>query len=89
MAAIQDHDYLKVCAQLASCLSISIASARRKVDLLAAKEGARDIAARKAIAESLLEKASSTPSGDEESTVAQFDRLLTALAEEENFMIED
>ena len=32
MAAIQDQTYVKLCAQLASRLSISLASARRRVD---------------------------------------------------------
>ena len=45
MAAPQDKDYAKACGQLASALSISIASARRKVDLVAAKEGVRTMAA--------------------------------------------
>ena len=43
MAAIQDAEYVKLCAQLASALSISLASARRQVDQAAAKEGKRDI----------------------------------------------
>ena len=43
MAAIQDRDYLRLCAELASLLSISQASARRRVDQQAAKDGARDV----------------------------------------------
>ena len=39
MPLIEDHHYLKICAQLASSLSISISAARRKVEVAAAKEG--------------------------------------------------
>ncbi len=89
MAALEDHDYLKVCAQLASCLSISIAAARRKVELLANREGTRDLAARKKIAKGLLKQAKALQSKGEGTSSAQLDQLLEALAEEENFMVED
>ena len=56
MAAPQDKDYAKACGQLASALSISIASARRKVDLVAAKEGVRDNEGRLLIVQRLLVK---------------------------------
>ena len=46
MPLIEDHHYLKLCAQLASYLSISIAAARRKVELAAAKEGKKDLNSR-------------------------------------------
>ena len=47
MASIQDPLYVKLCAQLASKLSISLASARRQVDQAAAEDGKRDFEARK------------------------------------------
>ncbi len=90
MAAIEDHGYLKICAELASCLSISLASARKKVDLVAAREGVRDLEGRKAIAEKVLQKARFANEVNQEfASAAQLDQLLEALAEEENFMIED
>tara|TARA_B100000700_G_scaffold321792_1_gene421837 strand:- start:4733 stop:5002 length:270 start_codon:yes stop_codon:yes gene_type:complete len=89
MPAIQDKDFTKVCAQLASCLSISIASARRKVELAAVKEGVKDLNGRLALAEKLLKAAKSINSEDEKSTQFTLDRLLAVLAEDENFMIED
>ena len=51
MPLIEDHHYLKICAQLASSLSISIAAARRKVEVAAAKEGKKDLQSRKEIAQ--------------------------------------
>ena len=89
MAAIQDHAYVKICAELASCLSISLASARRKVDLTASREEVRDLEGRKAIAERLLEEARSRPTEGEDASGSQLDRLLEAVASEENFMVED
>ncbi|MEN9860673.1 MAG: hypothetical protein RLZZ515_1155 [Cyanobacteriota bacterium] len=54
MAAPQDKDYVIACGKLASALSISIAAARRKVDLVAAREGVRDNAGRLLLAQRLL-----------------------------------
>ncbi len=88
MATMEDHSYLKICAELASCLSISIAAARRKVSLAAIESGVKDPQGRKAIAERLLAEAKSLNQGDQTSA-EQFDQLLEALAEEENFMLED
>ena len=88
MAAMEDHDYLKLCAQLASSLSISLASARRKVEIAANRIGKKDPQSKKEIAEKLLDKALSQ-SNEEEKSANQLDKLLEALASEENFMTED
>ena len=87
MPLIEDHHYLKICAQLASSLSISIAAARRKVEVAAAKEGKKDLQSRKEIAQKILDQ---TLNEDQiQSVSASFDHLLKALKEEENFMLED
>ena len=85
MAAIQDSAYVKLCAQLASRLSISLASARRQVDQAAAREGKRDLEGRRAMAKSML---AALESDDEGST----DRLTSLLSSSEgdgNFILED
>ena len=87
MPLIEDHHYLKICAQLASSLSISIAAARRKVEVVAAKEGKKDLQSRKVIAQKILDQ--SIEDETKQSQSASFDQLLKALKEEENFMIED
>ena len=87
MAAIQDRDYLRLCAELASLLSISQASARRRVDQQAAQDGARDVESRKAVATSLLEAAKTQQL--EESASSNLDTLLEAEAKDEHFMLED
>ena len=89
MSSIKEHDYLKVCAELASCLSISIAAAKKKIDLAASTQGLRDISARKEIAKQMLDEALQYSLKENSSPAKQLDNLLEALAEEENFMVED
>ena len=89
MPLIEDHHYLKICAQLASSLSISISAARRKVEVVAAKEGKKDLQSRKEIAQNLLEQTLDEDQKQSLSASASFDQLLKALKEEENFMLED
>ena len=89
MPLIEDHHYLKTCAQLASSLSISIAAARRKVEVAAAKEGKKDLQSRKEIAQKILDQAIENDKKENDSASASFDQLLKALKEEENFMLED
>ena len=89
MPLIEDHNYLKICAKLASSLSISIAAARRKVEVAAAKEGKKDLQSRKIIAQKILDLTINEDTKQSLSASASFDYLLKALKEEENFMIED
>ena len=89
MASLQDQAYVKLCAELANCLSISIASARRKVELAAMREGLKDLPSRKKIAEGLIDNARNLDSSDPSATSPQLDELLKAMANEENFMVED
>ena len=89
MPLIEDHHYLKICAQLASSLSISISAARRKVEVAAAKEGKKDLQSRKEIAQKILKQTIEDDAKQSESASASFDQLLKALKEDENFMLED
>ena len=85
MASIQDPFYVKLCAQLASKLSISLASARRQVDQAAAKDGKRDVEARKLLVQSMLDAL------DQEDTdhAATLDELLKESEGNSNFILED
>ena len=80
---------MKLCAELASCLSISIASAKRKVEIAAVKKGVKDLEERKAMAEEILNEVKSLPQTGNDATTVQLDQLLKAMADEENFMVED
>ena len=85
MAAIQDPTYVKICALLASRLSISLASARRRVDQAAAQEGHRDLETRRAKAQAMLDAldAVGTDHG------SQLDTLLQNSEGDGNFILED
>ena len=85
MAAIQDSEYVKLCAQLASRLSISLASARRQVDQAAAREGKRDLEGRRAMAQSMLTALDRNDGGSAERLTA----LLSSSEGDGNFILED
>ena len=85
MAAIQDSEYVKLCAQLASRLSISLASARRQVDQAAAREGKRDLEGRRAMAKSMFAALDSNDKGSVERLTA----LLSLSEGDCNFILED
>ena len=85
MSAIPDRNYNAACGRLAGCLGISIASARRRVDIRAVREGLTETAARIALAERMLTEAQD--SGVDHG--ALLDAQLGALSSEENFMTED
>ena len=85
MAAIQDSAYVKLCAQLASRLSISLASARRQVDQAAAREGKRDLEGRRAMAQCMLTALDS----NDEGSVERLTALLSSSEGDGNFILED
>ena len=85
MAAPQDKDYVTACARLATALSISIAAARRKVDLVASREGVRDNDGRTLIAQRLLLESQ----GVSVQSRQLLDVLLEAVKEEANYIGDD
>lgn len=89
MAAIQDQTYVKLCAQLASRLSISLASARRRVDQAAAREGHRDVEGRRAMAQSLLDALDNNPDEGGAESPERLSSLLSASEGDSNFILED
>ncbi|EHA59358.1 hypothetical protein [Synechococcus sp. WH 8016] len=89
MPAIQDHDYLRLCAELATELGISQSSARRRVELAASKIGAKDLMSRKEVATTLLADAQNERSQGDHDQGQVLDRLLEAEPLDEKFMLED
>lgn len=77
--------YAVATGNLATLLGISISSARRRVDLQAAREEVRDAAGRVVIAERLIEAARA----DALSQARLLDELLVAKPSESNFLDED
>ena len=89
MAAIQDQNYVKLCAQLATRLSISLASARRRVDQAAAREGRRDVEGRRAMAQSLLDALDDNTDDSNADNPERLNSLLSVSEGDGNFIIED
>jgi hypothetical protein len=85
MAGIPDRDYNAACGRLASRLGISLAAARRRVDIRAAQEGSRETAARLALAEQMLAEVEASGVDN----AAMLTAMLQALSSDDNFMTED
>ena len=89
MVAIQDQKYIKLCAQLATRLSISLASARRRVDQAAASDGRRDVEGRRAMAQSLLDALDDNTDDSNADNPERLNSLLSVSEGDGNFIIED
>ncbi|MFY8148578.1 MAG: hypothetical protein ACOVNL_05085 [Prochlorococcaceae cyanobacterium] len=85
MVAIPDRNYNAACGKLASRLGVSLASARRQVDVRASREGVRDTAGKIALAATMLEEVEASGVDNE----ALLSALLGAVSSEENFLDED
>ena len=70
-------------------LSVSIAAAKKKIDLACAANEVRDISSKKEIAKKVLKEAKKSALTEGNSITNHLDNLLEALAEEENFITED
>jgi hypothetical protein len=85
MAGISDRAFSAACARLASVLGVSLASARRRVEIRAAQAGIRERAEKLALAEELLAELQASATGHHSLLTAQ----LEAVGGDENFMVED
>ncbi|MCP9891146.1 hypothetical protein KBY57_08780 [Cyanobium sp. Aljojuca 7D2] len=85
MAGIPDRAYNAACGKLASQLGISLAAARRKVDVKASQQGLRETAAKLTLAEQMLAEAQSSGTNNHDLLTS----LLEAVGNDENFMVED
>ncbi|MFM7086228.1 MAG: hypothetical protein ACKOXO_04450 [Cyanobium sp.] len=85
MPPLSDRDYTIACGRLASCLGVSLASARRKVDIRAVQEGLRAIDDKIALADRLLAEAEASGIDVPSMLSAQ----LGTVGNDDNFMVED
>jgi hypothetical protein len=85
MPGIPDRSFNAACGRLATQLGISLAAARRRVEILAAREGHKDTATKLALAERLLEE--TRASGLDRGKL--FDGQLRSVGEDDLFMTED
>ena len=88
MYPINDRQYLKICSEIANLLSISLSSAKKKVEIQIAKQGSKTIEEKRQVAQDLL-KLCEKDNGNKLSSSKILDKLMSALENEENFMTED
>ena len=88
MYPINDREYLKICANIASELSISLSSAKKKVEIQISQKSLKTIEEKRKIASDVLElckKENSQGVG----SVHLFDELMESLNNDDNFLVED
>lgn len=88
MYPINDRQYLKICAEIAKLMSISISSAKKKVEIQIAKKGSKTIKEKIQVAQKLLEDCQL----DEQNKLSSskiLDKLMESLDGEDNFLTED
>ena len=88
MYPINDRQYLKLCAEIAKIMSISLSSAKKKVEIKIAKEGIKTIQEKIQVAQNLL-KICEKNDGDQLSSSRILDKLMKTLDGEDNFLTED
>ena len=83
-----DREYLRICAEIASIMSISLSSAKKKVEIKIAKLGQTSIEEKRNIAKDILFNCQKDKEKGK-SSVEIFDELMETLGDNENFMVED
>tara|TARA_B100000965_G_scaffold50378_1_gene37076 strand:- start:3604 stop:3870 length:267 start_codon:yes stop_codon:yes gene_type:complete len=88
MYPINDREYLKICADIASVMSISLSSAKKRVEIKISKCGSTTIEEKRKIAKDLLLCCQSDKENGN-SSVKIFDELMGTLEDDDNFLVED
>jgi|TARA_B000000565_G_C23558246_1_gene290358 transposase len=88
MYPINDRQYIKICAEIAKIMSISLSSAKKKVEIKIAKEGSKTIQEKIQVAKNLLEICENNE-GDKLSSSRILDKLMETINDEDNFLTED
>ena len=88
MYPINDRQYLAICSEIANLLSVSLSSAKKKVEIQIAKQGSKTIEEKREIAQDLL-KLCKKDNGNKLSSSKILDKLMSTLENEDNFMTED
>ena len=88
MYPINDRQYLKTCAEIAKLMSISLASAKKKVEIEIAKQGSKTINEKRQVAQDLLAKFEKNEDSKLSSSKI-LDKLMESLNNEDNFLTED
>ena len=88
MYPINDRQYLAICSKIANLLSVSLSSAKKKVEIQIAKKGSKTIEEKRKVAQDLL-KICEKDNGNKLSSSKILDKLMSTLDNEDNFLIED
>ncbi len=88
MYPINDRQYLKICAEIAKIMSISLSSAKKKVEIKISKEGSKTIQEKIQVAKNLLEICEKNER-DKLSSSRILDKLMETIDDEDNFLTED
>ena len=88
MYPINDRQYLSICSEIANLLSVSLSSAKKKVEIQIAKKGSNTIEEKRQVAKDLL-KLYKKDNEKKFSSSKILDKLMSTLENEENFMTED
>ena len=88
MYPVNDRQYLATCSEIARLLSISLSSAKKKVEIQIAKKGSKTIEEKRQIAEDLLKKCEKD-NVNKLSSSKILDKLMSTLENEDNFITED
>ena len=88
MYPINDREYLKICAEIAKIMSISLSSAKKKVEIKIAQKGSKTIEEKRQVAQDLLQMCKKDE-GQKISSSKILDKLMETLDDEDNFLTED
>ncbi len=88
MYPINDQQYLKICAEIATLMSISLSSAKKKVEIQIAKKGSKTLEEKRKVAQDLL-IICRKDEGKKRSSSKILDKLMESLNNEDNFLTED
>ena len=88
MYPINDREFLKICADIASVMSISIASAKKKVEIQITNKACKTIDEKRKVAKEVYETCKKDSANDLNSTKL-FDNLMQSLDGDDNFLVED
>ena len=88
MYPINDREFLKICADIASVMSISIASAKKKVEIKIANQACKTMDEKRKVAKEVYESCKKDGANDLNS-IKVLDNLMQSLDGNDNFLVED
>ena len=88
MYPINDREFLKICADIASLMSISIASAKKRVEIQITNQACKTIEEKRKVAKEVYENCKKDSTNDLNS-IQLFDDLMQSLDGNDDFLVED